>query len=437
MTDKLTFLNNISNVLSPPLNDIINAGNDISVINCHTFRLLDIINNITDYYKLVNGQIELYPKPISIKRTLRAVIDMIGIEQSCANICLTVDAAVPRVINTDETRFVQVILNVLANAVKYTGNTASDRVDINIYGNSDSELYIIVQDTGRGIPADVLKTLFDPFNNSTTDQSGIGLGLPIVQEILKLMGGEIWVDSTVGIGTTVHMKMKVDPFNESLSLSDLKLHYAGKLALVTDKARKAIPILHSIGLRTIVSQSKKDSAMHILKNPKIDLVITDEQSVPENIEDVIVPVIIYGTTEMAPITRLGIVYPVTETDSILLALSELSFLKKDDMILRILVTYEPLMKIIKEIESVEAVFSDKLEVINSLLCNGNFDICFIDTSIPGIDPCSINKDTYKVVVTKGKINMNRYYACGVKGYILKPCDRVEVKSLIDRLSLLI
>lgn len=432
--DRLTFLNNISNVLSPPLNDIINAGNDIAAINCHTFKLLDIVNNITDYYMLVNRQIELAPKPVSMRRCIRTVVDMIGIQGDGEDkqITVTIDPAVPMIISIDETRFVQILLNILSNAVRYT--PPSGQIDVSVYLDTPDRIYIVVQDTGKGIPEHVLPKLFDPFNNSTTDQSGIGLGMPITREIVRLMNGEIWVDSITEIGTTVHIKIDVSPYKEALSVEELKQHYLGSTVLVTDKTW--VTIFSHLGIKTIVS-SPRDLQTHISKNTKIDMILLDSTSAAASAASAIVPLFITDTS--TPVTtRLGLVYSVSTPDDLHTVLSQLSFIRKDDLIIRILVTYEPIMRHLTG-ANIETVVSTRYDDIVSKLSNSYFDICFVDTSLPSIDVCTlikkINKETKFIVITKGKVKMDDYYACGVKGYLIKPCDGIEVKNIVHRLSL--
>jgi two-component system sensor histidine kinase EvgS len=126
---------------------------------------------------------------------------------------IEVDAKVPRALILDETRLRQVMINLIGNAVKFTdegGVTVSARVEDEKGGRID--LVASVKDTGVGIPEDQQDKIFGAFEQTSgqsyTKFGGTGLGLAITRQLVELMGGEISVESTLGQGSTFHVRLR-------------------------------------------------------------------------------------------------------------------------------------------------------------------------------------------------------------------------------------
>ena len=113
--------------------------------------------------------------------------------------------------NTDKARVQQMVINLLSNAIKFTD---SGSVTVKA-SQSDGQLVVSVTDTGKGIPADELPTLFDEYRqvegqSESAVQRGTGLGLSITKRFTELLGGSISVDSTVGEGSTFTVRLPID-----------------------------------------------------------------------------------------------------------------------------------------------------------------------------------------------------------------------------------
>lgn len=110
----------------------------------------------------------------------------------------------------DERAMLQVILNLLSNAVKYGRESSVVEVTV-IEPDSESGISIVLADTGEGIPQDKMDFILTPFgrlgNNDAYKSGGTGLGLPIVKSLIDMHGGDLLIDSTVGVGTTVTVKL--------------------------------------------------------------------------------------------------------------------------------------------------------------------------------------------------------------------------------------
>jgi signal transduction histidine kinase/CheY-like chemotaxis protein len=173
--------------------------------------LLSVINDILDFSKVEAGQVELEKIEFELAELVQGAIDVAdvgahakGLELSCV-----VRPGVPPRLVGDPSRLRQVLLNLLGNATKFTNRGAiTVTVELDPDQQAPGVLHFAVLDTGVGIPADRIPTIFDSFTQadaSTTRQyGGSGLGLAISKRFVELMGGRIWAESTPGAGSTIH-----------------------------------------------------------------------------------------------------------------------------------------------------------------------------------------------------------------------------------------
>lgn len=180
--------------------------------------LLDIINNILDISKVESGKMELDEVGFDIKDEVNKALSIVGqaVKTKGLGLELSLDENIPQTIFGDPTRFRQIIINLLGNAVKFTDH-GKVSVDIKIKAKDEQyiELLTTIADTGPGIPSDKLNLLFEPFmqiKGKKSAKEGSGLGLMIVKEFVRLMNGEIRVESKVGVGSKFifTVKMKLD-----------------------------------------------------------------------------------------------------------------------------------------------------------------------------------------------------------------------------------
>jgi len=173
--------------------------------------LLALINDILDFSKIEAGHLELHSEPVA----LLALLDQLGsmfrprAEQKGVTLEISTPPDLPQVIVTDPQRLTQILNNLVANAVKFTPH-GSIRIEAFALpaDSADSERLIrfAIHDTGIGIPADRRDRLFKPFSqvdsSTTRHYGGTGLGLAICDRLVRLLGGEITVESTPGQGST-------------------------------------------------------------------------------------------------------------------------------------------------------------------------------------------------------------------------------------------
>jgi len=267
---KSEFLANMSHEIRTPMNAVIGTASllleedlparhqeCVKTIHDSGELLLVIINDILDLSKIESGKMQLEEQPFKLKASIQESIELIRGKADEKG--LYIDCALhdlPEVIIGDQIRLRQILINLLNNAVKFTEkgglslSVTSKRLES---GNKDSslkdagtqndgkkngkeknedqqndgiyEIHFSVRDTGIGIAADKMDRLFQSFSQgdpaTTRKYGGTGLGLAISKRLVELMGGKIWVDSELGIGSTFHFTIRTNGC-DSTSLSGIE-----------------------------------------------------------------------------------------------------------------------------------------------------------------------------------------------------------------------
>ncbi len=222
---KSVFLANMSHEFRTPLNAILgftqlmtrekdmNPGlrENLEIIHRSSEHLLGLINDVLELSKIEAGRTTLKEQNFDLHRMLEGLEDMFRLraENKGLSLRLELSQEVPRYVHMDEGKLRQVLMNLLGNAVKFTkdGYVILDVSTVESKRSSDQGLNWLrfaVEDTGPGVPEEEMSALFDPFVQTTTgqlSQEGTGLGLPISQQYVRLMGGVISVNSQVGKGS--------------------------------------------------------------------------------------------------------------------------------------------------------------------------------------------------------------------------------------------
>jgi PAS domain S-box-containing protein len=221
-TAKSEFLANMSHEIRTPLNAVIGLGyllehttlsDDqrqlLTKIQFGGRALLGVINNVLDLSKIEAGEMSLEDEPFDLPVLVRDLGQMLAPQAAAKGIELLVQtaAALPRMVKGDASRLRQILTNLVGNSIKFT---ETGHVELQVFCTEVSSdrlrLRCTVQDTGIGIEPAALERLFTPFTQadaSTTRRfGGTGLGLSIARRFIELMGGEIGVTSSVGVGST-------------------------------------------------------------------------------------------------------------------------------------------------------------------------------------------------------------------------------------------
>lgn len=220
---KSEFLANISHELRTPLqaiigyNDLVREDLELdgmdaqaedlnkSIRNAH--HLLELINNILDLSKIEAGRMDLYLKAVNIKNLVHEAIDTVQPMAKTNNNELKVSmGALTSILYIDRQKVLQIFLNLLSNACKFTENGL---ITFNIYSDKNF-LYYSVSDTGVGIAKEKLSYIFEQFTqvdgSQTRQFEGTGLGMAITQNFCQLMGGTLTVESELGVGSIFTVK---------------------------------------------------------------------------------------------------------------------------------------------------------------------------------------------------------------------------------------
>ena len=179
--------------------------------------LLAIINNILEFSRAEKEKLELEHQPLSLKQCIEESMDMVAVqaEQKGLRLAHIVSYGTSDTIIGDHGRIRQVLVNLLSNAVKFTdkGGVSVSVSSFAVEGNG-RQITFAVRDTGIGIPKDKMIGLFQPFEqleyNISRKRDGVGLGLAICKELVKLMGGKIWVESEEGKGSTFRFTIRAE-----------------------------------------------------------------------------------------------------------------------------------------------------------------------------------------------------------------------------------
>ena len=268
---KSEFLANMSHELRTPLNGILGYAQilkrsfdphkhkeGLEIIQRSGEHLLTLLNDILDLSKIEAKKLELNPSEFDLAKLLQGITDMFQLQLRAKDVELIYQplTLLPSTMYGDEKRLRQVLINLLGNAVKFT-----DRGNVSLIVNaqlvntqpSDSthnyrnnyKIRFTITDTGVGIAPDKLEDIFLPFQqvgDRARRYSGTGLGLPICQKIVEMMGGQLQVESTLDVGSTFWFEIELTevPNHPTLSLIDSRTitGYLGdrrKILIVDDK----------------------------------------------------------------------------------------------------------------------------------------------------------------------------------------------------------
>jgi signal transduction histidine kinase/DNA-binding response OmpR family regulator len=261
---KSTFLANMSHELRTPLNAVLGFAQvmerdpalsgrqkeHLSIITRSGEHLLGLINDVLEMSKIEAGRITLNETSFDLRRLLQSVEEMFRLRAEAKRLWLLFDIAedVPQFVRGDQGKLRQVLINLLGNAIKFTHTGAvtlraswrdeiterqgdkergrqGDSLNSNLLVSpspgllvSRSSLVVEVEDTGEGIAAEQLQGLFEPFRQTASGikaQEGTGLGLSISRQFVRLMGGDIRVQSVVGQGTLFAFEVLLAPAEQA------------------------------------------------------------------------------------------------------------------------------------------------------------------------------------------------------------------------------
>jgi len=317
---KSSFLATMSHELRTPLNAIIGfsdvIGKDIPIddiiqfnqtINKSGNHLLTIVEDLFDITLIETGEIKIFKDTISIGSLLNEVKAVIKIEQQkLKKNQVELNLIIPTegkdlMIKTDPARLKQILINLLKNAIKFTDkgsvnfgftiNLASELVERPVLSivevSRNAELKFFVKDTGIGIPKNKQELIFDIFrqvdDSHTRKYGGTGIGLSISKKLSQLLGGDIWVESEEGQGSsfffTIPMEQSIAVNTSVTNINNLKEDLKDKIILVVEDDESSFEFLKAIlrkpGYNIIWATNGEEAVKICKENTTVDVVLMD------------------------------------------------------------------------------------------------------------------------------------------------------------------
>ena len=258
-------------------------------------NLMRVLNDILDFSKINAGELNLEHIPLDLSGLLDSVVALYSSVAANKGLHLywAADTELPEQLLGDPVRIQQVLNNLLSNALKFTEH---GEVAIRVHCEKNLEnselwcLHLTIADTGIGIPASKLGNIFDPFAQAeewtTRKYGGTGLGLSIVERLVRLMHGEIRVESTVGEGTRFHLLIHLDQAEKSPpKITELDKEAAQRkltdkqILLVEDtpvNQKIAEKLLSRYGCRVTIASNGLE-ALAAVERDTFDLILMDMQ----------------------------------------------------------------------------------------------------------------------------------------------------------------
>ncbi len=293
---KSTFLANMSHEIRTPMNAILgftevllsepateSQQRHLTTVRNSARSLLRLLNDILDTAKLEHGAMDLETHDFSLRDVCSQVIAALRVNAQAKGLQLDLDypATVPEFFKGDALRLQQVLINLVGNAIKFTDR---GRVSLDVR-HAQGEVQLCITDTGIGIAPDRLARIFDPFAQADASMTrrfgGTGLGTTIARQLIEIMGGRIWVESELGIGSRFYIAVPL-PAGAEVTLAQDKSAIAlpPLNILVADDVPQNLELLQimlgRLGHRTTTASNGRE-AVQAFAQGRYDLVLMDVQ----------------------------------------------------------------------------------------------------------------------------------------------------------------
>lgn len=487
-TQQDLFLSTMSHEIRTPLNGIVGMSrilkessplsdeqkSYINIVSECTYQLMELINDILDFSKMDCDQLKLNNDLFDVRACVEEVYDLVylRVQEKKINMWYNIDDTVPSFFLGDKKRFRQVILNLVNNSIKFTDR---GNIDLRIYC-LEQKLHVEVKDTGMGIPTAQRENVFKSFRQVRTQKpnaDGVGLGLAICKKLCKLMGGDIYIQSSnVGQGTCVHFYIPLEEPQEQIQLSkekELSMEFLRdkKILLIDPRLPHRFQLLEFlIQLHTHpYACGTVEEGMAYLNSIPMDLLLIDSDSV-----------VLQKLTTPVPLPPIGHINKIELTDLPLLlskllkgapkppsikngnAVIPMDILIVEDNPYNMMVISEMLKKLGYEERLIDKAVTGT-EAIQKAITK-QYDVILMDLLLPTVDGISAGSqilnyyrarcpknlkytvDKYEsllptIIALTAMVTsetQNRCKVAGFKGFLTKPLDKEELETMLTIVS---
>ena len=292
---KSQFLANMSHEIRTPLNaimgfiDLLQKDETVpkkleylNIIKGSSKSLLGVINDVLDISKIEDGKLEIELIDFDTREQFNEIIEFFRTSavQKKVNIEIHFTLSVPEYIQTDLLRVKQIMSNLLSNAIKFSKQNNTVMVNVDFYQKT---LEISVHDEGIGITSEAQKRIFKPFEqadiSTTRNFGGTGLGLSISKRLAELLGGDISVSSTIGVGSTFKVTLNVNIIDADIieSVEEEEYQFEGHILVAEDNKTNQMLIKILLSDMNLTCDIAEDGveAVHMYEQKRYELILMD------------------------------------------------------------------------------------------------------------------------------------------------------------------